>query len=923
MIRRQRLQQRKQREKGIEGLIFPLLLAMIFFAGVKGFAQGIKKDTISIEKTVLEPGETLTIDYQCSDENMPYLWIGIFNREVATELLKDVGISIKILGPLNSWVQLKAPEVPGNYKVCLYARQPGDGSVLLHHRVDIRVKEKGAEKRVPVDNAMDFPTCPDQPLVTYMGKTYHTVVIGDQCWLRENLDVGKMIPGHSKMENNGIIEKYCYNDDLDNCVTYGGLYQWDELMQYDSGENTGGICPDGWHIPTQQDFQQLIAYLGGREMAGEKLKKAGSIFGGTGDTADTNKSGFSALPGGFGGGNGVFEKRGHAAYFASTRNSGSTELMVVGVVNRATGQETGISYTKNKSWNLILTENGLGGDSGFPDNLVPCYRGVAVRCMKNKQEPPPAQPGQGKDFGEQPPNTAPEACFKFVPIEGTSGTGYNLDPTCVSDKEDPDKDLRVRWDWDWRNSCTLFSTDPYDERHGSWDTSWRRVRVEEHHFKHSRIHRVRFQVKDSEGKKSRILLKKIKITGPNKGAAKFDIKPESKIGTKATDFTFTCTGSPLEADCSYRFQVRWDWDWKRTCIHDEPLDDRTGQWNTGFSVGKTAKHRYGKPGKYTVRMQVRDTDGHHYITTREVEVLKNTPPHACFKVSPETGTEKDWFHFDASCSWDKEDKWNREAKLKMCWIFNWDLRRTNEIGWSTKATKVKHEFAAPGDYKVRLGVMDTSGVKTFIFRTVTVKGPVARPSKVVPTTPPPAPGDKEDITPPRAPKDETGIKWEGCQGLVGLAKEGMAKIKNARGNSAAISKIKAEYEAKMKGIAQKRECEIPFKKSDKESHYSIKKITIYDAQWRGRKSRPEVKFEIEFSAKVKTVPRKYHKPAKMVMTKMNFDFNDKNGKKVTGYVLYLDDEMRRKGKVVTVYDIFYYERTAIIDFKDCWFKMRY
>lgn len=84
-----------------------------------------------------------------------------------------------------------------------------------------------------------------------------------------------------------------------------------------------------------------------------------------------------------------------------------------------------------------------------------------------------------------------------------------------------------------------------------------------------------------------------------------------------------------------------------------------------------------------------------------------------------------------------------------------------------------------------------------------------------------------------------------------------------------------------------------------------------------------MKFEIEFSAKVKTVPRKYHKPAKMVMTKMNFDFNDKNGKKVTGYVLYLDDEMRRKGKVVTVYDIFYYERTAIIDFKDCWFKMRY
>lgn len=174
---------------------------------------------------------------------------------------------------------------------------------------------------------------------------------------------------------------------------------------------------------------------------------------------------------------------------------------------------------------------------------------------------------------------------------------------------------------------------------------------------------------------------------------------------------------------------------------------------------------------------MRDTDGHHYITTREVEVLKNTPPHACFKVSPETGTEKDWFHFDASCSWDKEDKWNREAKLKMCWIFNWDLRRTNEIGWSTKATKVKHEFAAPGDYKVRLGVMDTSGVKTFIFRTVTVKGPVARPSKVVPTTPPRPREIKKTLRRPGPQKMKRASNGKGVRDWLDLPKKEWRKLK--------------------------------------------------------------------------------------------------------------------------------------------------
>src|ERR1035441_9850769 len=81
--------------------------------------------------------------------------------------------------------------------------------------------------------------CPNVATVDYAGKTYNTVAIGDQCWLKENLDIGTMINsinggtnGDGNQTNNGTIEKYCYNDDPANCTKYGGLYQWNEAMQY-------------------------------------------------------------------------------------------------------------------------------------------------------------------------------------------------------------------------------------------------------------------------------------------------------------------------------------------------------------------------------------------------------------------------------------------------------------------------------------------------------------------------------------------------------------------------------------------------------------------------------------------------------------------------------------------------------------------
>lgn len=148
--------------------------------------------------------------------------------------------------------------------------------------------------------------------VSYEGKEYNTVLIGDQCWLKENLDVGEMIQGTSNQTNNSIIEKYCFNDLPENCATYGGLYQWNEVMQYVTTEGAQGICPDGWHIPTLAEFQTLSSTAGGD---GNALKAIGQ---GSGGGAGTNTSGFSALLAGIRNTVGNFQYLGYSNYFWSS-----------------------------------------------------------------------------------------------------------------------------------------------------------------------------------------------------------------------------------------------------------------------------------------------------------------------------------------------------------------------------------------------------------------------------------------------------------------------------------------------------------------------------------------------------------------------------------------------------------------------------
>jgi uncharacterized protein (TIGR02145 family) len=138
--------------------------------------------------------------------------------------------------------------------------------------------------------------CPGVPYVDYLGKRYNTVQIGPQCWLRENLDVGTMIPGDQQQTDNGEIEKYCYDNDPANCEIFGGLYQWKEMMAYSMKSNQG-ICPPGWHIPNEQnEWADLIINLGGSDVAGGLMK--GLAYWTAPNTGATNATGFTGLPGG-------------------------------------------------------------------------------------------------------------------------------------------------------------------------------------------------------------------------------------------------------------------------------------------------------------------------------------------------------------------------------------------------------------------------------------------------------------------------------------------------------------------------------------------------------------------------------------------------------------------------------------------------
>ena len=227
--------------------------------------------SISADPTSIKINETTTLTCNATDEdndNITYAWSsanGTFPN-----------------GTSSSSITWRAPAKAGSQPVEITV---SDGDKSDNGVVNISVEQGGG--------TVGGEPCPGVPTISYAGKTYNTVQIGDQCWLKENLNLGTMNVDNENQTDDSIIEKYCYNNDEANCDKYGGLYEWNEAMQYVTTEGAQGICPDGWHIPTQQEYNILIDAV---DSSGNALKAVGQ---GTYDGAGTNTSGFSALLSGY------------------------------------------------------------------------------------------------------------------------------------------------------------------------------------------------------------------------------------------------------------------------------------------------------------------------------------------------------------------------------------------------------------------------------------------------------------------------------------------------------------------------------------------------------------------------------------------------------------------------------------------------
>jgi uncharacterized protein (TIGR02145 family) len=203
------------------------------------------------------------------------------------------------------------------------------------------------------------------------GKTYTSVKIGTQCWMQQNLNVGTQIPGTSAQTNNGVVEKFCYNNDVALCNVYGGLYSWDEMMGYVASSNlvpsgVKGICMTGWHVPSESEWCILMTYIDTYvncnlldwtgSTAGNSLKEAGTAHWSS-PNAGSNSTGFTGL--GAGGHNEVTYE-----YESLTK---------WGDIWSSTEQTT----TFSRFWHLYWSH----GD--IYHYTWPKGRGISVRCVKD------------------------------------------------------------------------------------------------------------------------------------------------------------------------------------------------------------------------------------------------------------------------------------------------------------------------------------------------------------------------------------------------------------------------------------------------------------------------------------------------------------------------------------------------------------
>lgn len=202
--------------------------------------------------------------------------------------------------------------------------------------------------------------CMDEPFVNDIdGNRYRTIKIGNQCWMLENLRTtrysdGIVIP---EITDNNLWSSYSngaycwYNNDSANKNIFGGLYNWHAI------EN-GNLCPYGWFVPGDTEWNILTNYVGGNAFAGGHLKQRGTSIWHFPNTAATNVYGFTALPGGLRNNiNGSFESKKYYGYWWTSTDIDQTQ----------------------EAWVRLMYYNNSSTFSIYSNKKT----GMSIRCIRN------------------------------------------------------------------------------------------------------------------------------------------------------------------------------------------------------------------------------------------------------------------------------------------------------------------------------------------------------------------------------------------------------------------------------------------------------------------------------------------------------------------------------------------------------------
>lgn len=171
-------------------------------------------------------------------------------------------------------------------------------------------------------NFMLVINVPDEPITDVDGNEYETVKIGEQIWMAENLRTTKyndstsipLITDGTDWANHPSGAYCYYGNNVDNVDIYGNLYNWYTVV------DDHKLCPSGWHVPSLNEVNTLLNYLGGSEIAGGKLKETGTVHWLDPNEGATNESGFTALPSGDRNYFGNFENQNRYTAFWTTQD---------------------------------------------------------------------------------------------------------------------------------------------------------------------------------------------------------------------------------------------------------------------------------------------------------------------------------------------------------------------------------------------------------------------------------------------------------------------------------------------------------------------------------------------------------------------------------------------------------------------------